>query len=1090
LPLHNPIRIAEEWSVVDNLSNGRVGLSFASGWHANDFALAPDNYAARRALTFEGVATIKKLWRGEAVSVKNGNGEMIEVKILPRPVQSDPPIWLTAAGSVDTFRTAGQLGANILTNMLGQSVADLRQKLLAYRNARREHGHAGDGQVTLMLHTFVGDDVAKVKELVRKPFTAYLKTSTDLVKKARWEFPAFARPGQTGDSQLAERELTPEEEEAVMAHAFERYVKTHGLFGTPDSCMEMVDSLREIGVDEIACLIDFGVATDTVLANLVHLNQLRENSRGGTDGAEYTPVAAQIRRHAVTHLQCTPSLARLLLEDPDARDALASLQKWMLGGEELPGALAEQVSALLVRGQLLNMYGPTETTVWSTTATIAGEGPVTIGRPFANTRIHVLDARGQPAPIGVAGELHIGGAGVVRGYLDRLELTRERFVPDRFDAPPFPGEPARLYRTGDAARFRADGNIDFLGRLDHQVKLRGYRIELGEIESVLARHPSVAHAVVVVREDVPGDPRLTAYVVPAASASGEQRARANDWQAIWNEAYRPEAPAADPTFDTSGWNSSYDGERIPDTAMREWLDHTVARIRGLGAQSVLEIGCGTGLLLFRLAPECERYVGIDFSETALTKIREQLSTRPLPMVELRQGSADSVELETGRYDAIIVNSVVQYFPSAEYLVRVLERALTALRPGGVLFVGDVRSQPLLRAFHASVALFQAPAAASGEELLARVENRMTRDTELVLRPALFEDWAAGREDVAWTRVEPKRGRARNELQSFRYDVTLKKLPAGTQPSEQLRAEEIVELSAGSLPTLDSLRDQLRQRPAAVHVIGLPNPRVTREFALLEALDAKSSTSVAELRERIEALPTGDFEPEALYQLDDAYDMELRWSDDPRLFDAWLLRRDTGRRLPPPRKRPLAADLGAYAHRPAAIAQRTDVVPALRALAREQLPEFMLPSAFVVLDELPLTPNGKIDRKKLPAPEGASKATTRAFTPPSNDIELRIAAVWQELLRVEQVDRLDNFFDLGANSLLMMQANGKLKQALELQLSLVEMFQFPSVATLAAHLAERGGSAPQAATPAAGTERAQARRDAMQRRRDLGREPKR
>ena len=508
LPLHNPIRVAEEWSVVDNLSGGRVGLSFASGWHANDFALLPENYAGRRQLMLDGIETIRKLWRGEAVPAKSGTGNDIEVRMLPAPVQSAPPIWVTAAGNIETFKLAGQLGANLLTNMLGQSIEDLSGKIAAYRAARREAGHPGEGHVSLMLHTYVGADFEAVREMVRRPFIDYLRTSTDLIKQAKWYFPAFKGAEKAGTSASGAEgdQLSPEDMDALLAHAFERYFKTHGLFGTPETCLEMIDQLKAIGIDEVACLIDFGVAIDDVLASLEHLNRLREKSNavGDAPAEDYT-IPAQIRRHGVTHMQCTPSLARILLEDEEARQALGSLSKVLLGGEALPATVAEQLHEIL-HGDLLNMYGPTETTVWSTTSRVVRGEPLTVGRPIANTSAYMLDRRGLPAPVGVAGELHIGGAGVVRGYLERAALTAERFVWPTSSrlAKPIEGRNL-LYRTGDLTRYRPDGRIDFLGRIDHQVKIRGYRIELGEIESVLGKRPSVRRSVVVAREDSPGD---------------------------------------------------------------------------------------------------------------------------------------------------------------------------------------------------------------------------------------------------------------------------------------------------------------------------------------------------------------------------------------------------------------------------------------------------------------------------------------------------------------------------------------------------------------------------------------------------------
>jgi amino acid adenylation domain-containing protein len=224
-------------------------------------------------------------------------------------------------------------------------------------------------------------------------------------------------------------------------------------------------------------------------------------------------IAEQIRRHAVTHLQCTPSLAAMIIAESGI-GALSGLERILLGGEALPSDLAAQITAVLPNG-LVNMYGPTETTVWSATHAVeAAEGPIPIGRPIANTRVYVLDAALRPQPAGVPGELFIGGHGVTRGYLGRPDLTAERFVPDAFSAQPG----ARLYRTGDRARWTAEGVVGYLGRLDAQVKVRGVRIEPGEIEAVLRRHPAVVECAVAARTAGAGDTRLVAYVVGAAEA--------------------------------------------------------------------------------------------------------------------------------------------------------------------------------------------------------------------------------------------------------------------------------------------------------------------------------------------------------------------------------------------------------------------------------------------------------------------------------------------------------------------------------------------------------------------------------------------
>ena len=262
-------------------------------------------------------------------------------------------------------------------------------------------------------------------------------------------------------------------------------------------------------MDEIACLIDFGVESSTVLEHLEDLDRLRILAGSARRAAApQHGLASLIARYGITHLQCTPSLARMLLADAASRAGLAALEHLLLGGEALPEALANEVRSVLRTGRLHNMYGPTETTVWSTMHDVgADERPVLIGQPIANTQVYVLDGRGEPLPAGVPGELYIGGAGVTRGYLGQEELTAQRFVPDRFTGR------GRLYRTGDRARWRADGRLEFLGRLDQQVKVNGHRIELGEIEAQLALHPDVRDVAVLAREDRPGDARLVAYVV-------------------------------------------------------------------------------------------------------------------------------------------------------------------------------------------------------------------------------------------------------------------------------------------------------------------------------------------------------------------------------------------------------------------------------------------------------------------------------------------------------------------------------------------------------------------------------------------------
>ncbi len=518
LPLHHPIRVAEEWAQVDAISHGRVGISFASGWQQNDFVLAPERYATRKEEMIAQIDVVRRLWRGEALPFRGPDNATVLVRTLPRPVQKDLPVWLTAAGNPETFRQAGELGCHVLTHLLGQSSEDVAKKIRLYRDAWRKAGHSGSGHVTLMLHTFVGEDADGVRETVRAPMKAYLKSSVDLIRQAAWTFPTFvtraAADGRSPTEIMDRQALSAEEMDALLEHAFARYYETSGLFGTPESCLRMVESLQGIGVDEIACLIDFGLAADTVLRHLPNLKMLMDRAKSLAVAPARVSVPEELARHRATHLQCTPSMAGMLVADEAGRSALAGLDVLMVGGEALPMDLARRLRALLP-GKFFNMYGPTETTIWSSVADLGAIGDfVPLGDPIANTHLYVLNRDGQECPALTSGELHIGGEGVARGYLNRPDLTAERFA-----YRPFSPSKELVYRTGDLVRRHPNGALEFLGRMDHQVKIRGHRIELGEIENALARQPGVRQTVVMARENEAGAEHLVGYVTAQPNAS-------------------------------------------------------------------------------------------------------------------------------------------------------------------------------------------------------------------------------------------------------------------------------------------------------------------------------------------------------------------------------------------------------------------------------------------------------------------------------------------------------------------------------------------------------------------------------------------
>ncbi len=262
VPFQDPLRVAEEWSVIDNLSGGRVGIACASGWHVNDFVLAPANYQRRREILAERIAIIQKLWRGEPIALPNGAGKLIDVRIYPQPIQANLPIWL-ASHSDATFIKAGAIGAHVLTVLWDTHVEDLARRIRLYRKARAQCGlDPEQGKVTLMLHTYIGDTTAMVREQVTSAYEDYLFVNLGL------------QDDQARGVDEANQRSDPDTR-FIVNRATEELFESRGLVGTPAFCLEKLAGLRAIGVDEVACLIDFGVAIDATLRSLEKLSDLQ-----------------------------------------------------------------------------------------------------------------------------------------------------------------------------------------------------------------------------------------------------------------------------------------------------------------------------------------------------------------------------------------------------------------------------------------------------------------------------------------------------------------------------------------------------------------------------------------------------------------------------------------------------------------------------------------------------------------------------------------------------------------------------------------------------------------------------------------------
>ncbi|MCC5610103.1 amino acid adenylation domain-containing protein [Nostoc sp. CHAB 5834] len=777
-------------------------------------------------------------------------------------------------------------------------------------------------------------------------------------------------------------------------------------------------------------------------------------------------LAKLLEQSDVTFMQATPATWQMLLAaDWQGNPNL----KILCGGEVLTRKLAEQ---LLKRCTCVwNVYGPTETTIWSTIHKVESDnGLVPIGRAVHNTQIYLLKhyqwqegESFQVVPIGVPGELYIGGTGLTQGYLNRPDLNQERFIPNPFSNLP----EDRLYKTGDLARYLADGNIECLGRIDQQVKIRGFRIELGDIEAALSQHSAVRDTVVIAREDNGGEKRLVAYVVPKLNASefaedGSAKSKTEQvqqWQTIWNESYNKSPVNHDPTFNITGWNSTYTGFAIASDQMREWVDKTVERILSLQPQRVLEIGCGMGLLLFRIAPHCSYYFGMDISEKAIAYIQQQLKQNQQQIcsqVKLALSTADSLDqLEAEVYDTVILNSVIQYFPNVDYLVDVIEKAVKVVKSGGYIFIGDVRSLPLLEAFHTSVQLYQAPDSLSVEQLRQHIQKHIAQDSELVIDPILFYALQQHLPQISHVQIQLKPGLCDHEMNRFRYDVTLY---IGTDVHSPVEPELLEWHPQLTLPVIHQLLKD--NQPECLGLTRIKNARIAADIEAVKLLeDNDNLATVGDLRAAIQQnTQLLGIHPEHLWNLSKflPYDIYINWSDsgEDGCYDVIFQRSSTvktanGKSIVPYfAKTYQVKPWRSYANNPLSQEEITNLIPQLRTFLKEKLPEYMIPSAFVLMDSLPLTPNGKVNRQALPAPNQLRPDLQSEFIAPSTPVEEELAEIWTQLLGLDQVGIHDNFFELGGHSLLLAQMLVQIQKTFQVNLSLQNIFIAPTISGLA------------------------------------------
>lgn len=763
-------------------------------------------------------------------------------------------------------------------------------------------------------------------------------------------------------------------------------------------------------------------------------------------------LLSMIEEKEISIMQATPSTWRMMIDsDWQKKYPLKALS----GGEALPKELAELL--LSKTSALWNMYGPTETTIWSTLKQITGKDKVlSIGSAIHNTQVYIMDEMGQPVPPHTAGEIYIAGDGVAAGYLNRTELNAEKFVDDPFSKVP----DAKFYKTGDLGKLLENGEFQCLGRIDQQVKIRGHRIELGEIESIISVQQGIKQSVVLAREDAATDKRLIAYVLLDADNSNQEEQLA--WKDRWDTLYdigaasKQNIAVSDQNLDDT-LLEHYDNREELALQSAEWLNASVERIKEISAKTIYEIGSGAGQLLFELAPETDYYIATDYAQTAIHNLNEKLNARPdkWAHVKAKVAAADDFEsIMQSSFDLILIHSVAQYFPNAEYLIRVIKASVKSTKEGGCIFIGDMQGKNSLEMCHAMDQLSHSPDSGSMASFKEVVQNRVRIEDELVADPEFFYKLPELIPEITGVNVQLRKGQALNETTKYHYDVWLYTGTATqkARPELTLDWKEI-----GSLTAAESILAE--KTGTSLSFNRILNARTVKDHHLLQLMKtAAPDTSLKSIKAELENV-TGGIDPDLFRELAKRfqYHAHIRWTTDATdgLFDVVLIPEGLGLALPPPPSEDFRMqDIRHFSRVPFSkneLSIPAETIQKWKENLWKVLPAYMVPEEFVALREFPLTPNAKIDRNAFPKPNPKKTAGNAKDALPKTKNEQLIAKIWSNALGLEDIKINEDFFELGGHSLLAVKVMVAIEKETGKRLPLSILFENSTIEKLARQL---------------------------------------
>ncbi|KAG6058671.1 NRPS protein, partial [Claviceps sp. LM78 group G4] len=785
-------------------------------------------------------------------------------------------------------------------------------------------------------------------------------------------------------------------------------------------------------------------------------------------------MADIIFREQIQVMLITPALLKRYLHG--CPEAISSLKALYVGGDRSdPHDLA--VAQRLIRGNVVNAYGPTENTGASTvyclssTATEAFANGVPIGKALSNSGAYVMDPHQRLVPLGVIGELVVTGDGLARGYLDPQQNA------NRFITADIAGYHVRAYRTGDYVRYRpTDGLLEFFGRIDQQVKIRGQRVELGEIDHILSMHDCVKEVATVLLDGEDDLSQISSFVTILKSDTQLDERPRDDFESEselvedWKERIDTETYSSFKVIppelmgqDFVGWTSMYDGTEIDKAEMHEWLDDTMKTIiNGEPPGHVLEIGTGSGMVLFNLIDEVQSYTGLEPSGRASDYVKEIMKSIPglADKVNIYKATAaDLVRLPISiSPNTVILNSVIQYFPSLDYLLRLIHDILQ-FEEVRTIFVGDVRSYALYREFLTARALRIAEDSAKKDDIRGIMASLEQAEMELLVDPTFFVGLQSLLPDrIFHVEILPKRMQATNELSCYRYAAVLHVKSRTTPQSEvhELDENEWIDFAAQQLDR-ESLARLLRQASTSTPVIGVcnvPNQKLAFEKGVVDSLcnhgDREFDLDWRQaVRQRVDMIPSLSAKDLVSLAEDAGYRVEISWA---RQFhqrgamDAVFHQftpsgeRRTLFRFPISEKN---AALQSLSTQPLQTQRMKRIQMELKKLLQENLPPYMIPQRILVLEKMPLTTNGKIDRQALAQSSRPRTAVRPQVDRQSSSIERKIQEIWAEVLKIDpsEIDAGHDFFTLGGNSIAaMMVVAGAHKVGINL--SVEDLFRHP------------------------------------------------